>query len=419
MDTPREPQGMEEESVTDTESESESAVTLSSTGSESLSENDTEKRGPSSLCTPSKKRRAKESSQYLSQNQSELVVTCGDKKGVLYLEKFNDSRVEKCIFSEGQWFKPTEFERFGGKERNKKWKISICCGGISLQKLIENGRLSSIKKRRVQNEQHLSAAQENSPGSSPVSGRLRRRQFSQCRRQLLFSSSDGRDEDDDDDDDDDNNDDDNDNDGDDNDDDDDDDNNDDDNNDGDDDDDDNDDGADELNQFSLEFSVILDSSSDESISVAERDKLNRREFVNSTETVSKQITEPVGSTVSDRDSPARPVDPSEPGVSPVVEEAVQTTDDPTGAAQLSFSASPDERQNPVASEETQETRQLQLYEFLTKQFNTINNTLQSIDLSLKKLVEKQSHDTLSQYIRITPGENSKILALVKQESLNL
>lgn len=66
---------MEEESVTDTESESESAVTLS-TGSESLSENDKEKRwkkqggknmkkqsckqpGPSSLCTPSKKRRVK------------------------------------------------------------------------------------------------------------------------------------------------------------------------------------------------------------------------------------------------------------------------------------------------------------------------------------------------------------------------
>ncbi|ROL42893.1 Nuclear body protein SP140 [Anabarilius grahami] len=98
------------------------------------------------------------------------------------------------------------------------------------------------------------------------------------------------------------------------------------------------------------------------------------------------------------------------------EEAVQTTDDPTAAAQLSFSASPAEWQNPVASEETQETRQLQLYEFLTKQFNTINNTLQSIDLSLKKLVEKQSHDTLPQYFSVTPAviENPQSHSLVKQ-----
>lgn len=114
---------------------------------------------------------------------------------------------------------------------------------------------------------------------------------------------------------------------------------------------------------------------------------------------------------------SHPVDASEPGVSPVVEEAVQTTDDPAGAGQLSASASLAEWQNPVSSEETQQTRQLQLYELLEKQFNTINNTLQSIDLSLKKLVEKQSHDTLPQYISITPAviENPQIHSLVKQE----
>ncbi|ROL42897.1 Sp110 nuclear body protein [Anabarilius grahami] len=179
---------MEVESVTDTESESESDWnTLNSTGSESLSENDTEKRGkkrekmymkkqsckqpgPSSPCTPSKKRQAKESSQYESQNQSELVVTCGDKEGVLYVEKFNDSTdtsqylsekyqnklpvtcgdkkgvlyvekyndKQKCILSKGQWFKPNEFERFGGKERCKNSTKSIFCDGIQLRKLIEN-----------------------------------------------------------------------------------------------------------------------------------------------------------------------------------------------------------------------------------------------------------------------------------------
>lgn len=118
-----------------------------------------------------------------------------------------------------------------------------------------------------------------------------------------------------------------------------------------------------------------------------------------------------------QDSTANPVDASEVGVSPVVEEAVQTTDDPTEGAQLSLIASPAEWQNPFVSEETPETRQLQLYEFLTKQFNTMNNTLQSIDLSLKKLVEKQSHDTLPQYINVTPAfiENPQVQSLVKQE----
>ncbi|XP_067283197.1 nuclear body protein SP140-like protein [Pseudorasbora parva] len=168
MATAREPQDREEES----ESESDWS-SWSSTGSESLSDNDTEKirkkrgerkmkkqsckqPGSSSLCIPSKKRHTEEPS-----HKSELLVTCGDKEGVLYVEKYNDSigAVQDCIFSEGQWFKPTEFERFGGKGKNKKWKKSICCDGVSLEKCIEC----------------LSVAKENSPESSPVSGRLRRR----------------------------------------------------------------------------------------------------------------------------------------------------------------------------------------------------------------------------------------------------
>uniref|UniRef100_A0A8C1TGY5 Zgc:113411 n=1 Tax=Cyprinus carpio TaxID=7962 RepID=A0A8C1TGY5_CYPCA len=68
-------------------------------------------------------------------NKSELPVTCGDKDGILHVEKYND--MEKCILSEDQWFKPNEFERFGGKGRNKKWKTSIFCDNIPLQKLTE------------------------------------------------------------------------------------------------------------------------------------------------------------------------------------------------------------------------------------------------------------------------------------------
>ncbi|XP_016419248.1 nuclear autoantigen Sp-100-like [Sinocyclocheilus rhinocerous] len=152
------------------------------------------------------------------------------------------------------------------------------------------------------------------------------------------------------------------------------------------------------------------SSSDESISVAERVKLNRREPINLTETVSKTITEHIESTGNDRDSPAHPTDATKPAVSPVIEEPDQTID---------FSESPDEWQNPVASEETEKTGQMQLFEFLENQFNTINNTLQSIDLSLKKLVEKQTEDTLPQYISLTPAviENPQIHSSVKEEQI--
>ncbi len=62
---------------------------------------------------------------------------------------------------------------------------------------------------------------------------------------------------------------------------------------------------------------------------------------------------------------------------------------------------------------------MQLFEFLANQFNTINNTLKSIDLSLKKLVEKQSQNTLPQYIGLTPAviENPQIHSSVKKEPI--
>uniref|UniRef100_A0A671R2U3 Nuclear body protein SP140-like protein n=1 Tax=Sinocyclocheilus anshuiensis TaxID=1608454 RepID=A0A671R2U3_9TELE len=105
---------------------------------------------PSSLCT-TKKRQAEDSSLYFRQKfgiKSELPVTCGDKDGVLHVVKYND--MEKCIFSEGQWFKPNEFERFGGKERNKKWKTSIFYDNIPLQKHIEVHKMVQIIHNQVQ-----------------------------------------------------------------------------------------------------------------------------------------------------------------------------------------------------------------------------------------------------------------------------
>ncbi|XDV13574.1 hypothetical protein PO909_001958 [Leuciscus waleckii] len=110
-------------------------------------------RRSSSLCTSEKKKQAKRQKcpkSSAGQNNSQLPVTCGSKEGILHLKKYNNK--QECIFSEGQWFTPTEFERFGEKDRNKKWKASIFSTGISLQKLIEDGFLSSksFKKSKVQ-----------------------------------------------------------------------------------------------------------------------------------------------------------------------------------------------------------------------------------------------------------------------------
>ncbi|XP_067237687.1 nuclear body protein SP140-like protein isoform X2 [Chanodichthys erythropterus] len=199
-------QNMESISVIDITSESESECKWDperSTGSDSSSDNDIEKRGkqekkrkmrkrsckqkgPRSLSTPNKKRPATDTSQYLSQKyENKLPVTCGDKKGVLYVEKYNYK--QKCILSEGQWFKPIEFEQFGGKERCKNSTKSIFCDGIPLRKLIEDRVLLPFKKRLVQNEQI------DSPESSPVTGRLKKRKFSQSREQLHPSTSESND----------------------------------------------------------------------------------------------------------------------------------------------------------------------------------------------------------------------------------
>ncbi|XP_048054833.1 uncharacterized protein si:dkey-68o6.5 [Megalobrama amblycephala] len=312
-------------------------------------------------------------------DKKQLAVRCGKMAGCLHRMKYDIG--ENCILCRGKWYSPTQFEAIGGKRQNKKWKFSIYympSNGfqqVQLLELIKSGVLPEFGHPRESFKQ-VTQTDKGSANSKAVQNMMRRSELMNALKgfpeswKRLFSKTVSI-------------------------------------------------PVCGIEEKTLQKETIHpDSSSDESVSVAERVKMKRRESVNSTETVSKKTTEPVGSTSSDRDSPARPVDTSEPGVSPVVEEAVQTTNDPTGAAQLSFSASPAEWQNPVASEETQEeTRQLQLYEFLAKEFNTINNTLQSIDLSLKKLVEKQSHDSLPQYISVTSAviENPQIHSLVKQE----
>ncbi|KAG1967295.1 nuclear body protein SP140-like [Pimephales promelas] len=112
-------------------------------------------RGSSSLCTSEKKQAEGQncSKSSTGQKNDQLPVTCGCKEGVLHVKKYNNK--QECILSEDQWFKPTEFERFGMMDRNKKWKTSILSNGIPLQKLIEDGFLPSktFQKSKVQDAQ--------------------------------------------------------------------------------------------------------------------------------------------------------------------------------------------------------------------------------------------------------------------------
>uniref|UniRef100_A0A9J7ZUU1 Dynein axonemal light chain 4 n=1 Tax=Cyprinus carpio carpio TaxID=630221 RepID=A0A9J7ZUU1_CYPCA len=109
--------------------------------------------------------------------EAQLPVTCGDKEGTLYRDKL--SRGEKCILSQGRWFTPAGFERFGGKKNNKNWKSSIRCRNTPLKKLIEEGHLhcpqrKSTKKTCVQKNMRfpVSSSESSSPNLETSSSLL-------------------------------------------------------------------------------------------------------------------------------------------------------------------------------------------------------------------------------------------------------
>uniref|UniRef100_A0A8C1MWW1 Si:dkey-68o6.5 n=1 Tax=Cyprinus carpio TaxID=7962 RepID=A0A8C1MWW1_CYPCA len=346
-----------------------------------------------------------------ARNKTKLPVCCGKITGLIYKKRYENG--EKCVSYKGKWITPRQFEKFGGKGNNKKWKSSIYYKSsnglqqVPLEKLIQNRCLPQYGYPRKSSRQ---VTQTDRCGADSSSQRnVTRRKTPNHTKHFTGSKENnhrnrneipvcGNEED-----------------------------------------------------TVLKGTVQLDSSSDESISVAERVKLNRREPVNLTETIIKKITEHIESTGNDTDSPAHPTDATEPAVAPVIDEADQTTDEAAAAAQLNFSDSPadatepavspvideadqttDEAaaqlnfsdspadwQKPVASEETEKIGQMQLIKCLENQFNNINNTLKSIDLSLKKLVEKQSQDTPPQYIFLIPAdfENPQINSSVKEEQI--
>ncbi|KAM4530536.1 uncharacterized protein PAE49_022997 isoform 2-T2 [Odontesthes bonariensis] len=127
----------------------------------STSNDEEEQPGPSSQLTPRQRKKSKKIhfSSPLKKGEkgdiwtwplykSQLPVTCGHKKGTLVREKL--AKGDKCILAEKQWFTPTGFERFAGKEKSKNWKLSIRCSGTPLGNLIQvwfgtEGQLKSAK----------------------------------------------------------------------------------------------------------------------------------------------------------------------------------------------------------------------------------------------------------------------------------
>ncbi|XP_062394871.1 uncharacterized protein LOC134082866 isoform X2 [Sardina pilchardus] len=103
--------------------------------------------------------------------KTQLPVTCGDKDGTLHKDKL--AKGEKCFFHQGQWYTPPEFEKLGGKERNKNWKISIRCGQTTLQKLIQGNHLmppprsaSRATRDKGQREEEKVEADETDAGGA-------------------------------------------------------------------------------------------------------------------------------------------------------------------------------------------------------------------------------------------------------------
>ncbi|XP_071330318.1 nuclear body protein SP140-like protein isoform X2 [Trachinotus anak] len=114
--------------------------------------------GPSSESTPAQKKKSKKicfSSPLKKGERSDfwnwpfykyqLPVTCGHQGGSLSRDRL--AKGEKCIWFEKQWRTPGEFEKLGGKQSSKNWKLSIRCLGIPLGKLIKEGNLKLASYR--------------------------------------------------------------------------------------------------------------------------------------------------------------------------------------------------------------------------------------------------------------------------------
>ncbi|XP_050395010.1 uncharacterized protein LOC126812590 [Patella vulgata] len=71
-----------------------------------------------------------------------LEVECGQNKALLYLSKLCQGSKGPCIYFQGSWLAPNEFQFVSGRETAKDWKRSIRHHGKSLKLLLAKGILS-------------------------------------------------------------------------------------------------------------------------------------------------------------------------------------------------------------------------------------------------------------------------------------
>ncbi|XP_035880901.1 nuclear body protein SP140-like protein [Phyllostomus discolor] len=76
-------------------------------------------------------------------------------KGMLHKNKLEEGSTVKCIKTEdGNWFTPQEFEAAGNYKSSRNWKNTVRCGGETLKRLMEEGKLPTppiySKKKKLE-----------------------------------------------------------------------------------------------------------------------------------------------------------------------------------------------------------------------------------------------------------------------------
>ena len=72
-----------------------------------------------------------------------LEVECGSNNGYMYLSKLCQGSRGACIYYQGSWLTPNEFQFLSGRETAKDWKRSIRHCGKSMKLLLNKGILTT------------------------------------------------------------------------------------------------------------------------------------------------------------------------------------------------------------------------------------------------------------------------------------